>query len=130
MSTLAASVQQCLQQHHLPIAVIAGLATLTSKANEPALLALSQAYGWPLLSFTAAELREIATPNPSVTVAGYTGTPSVAEAAALRAARRADPSSQLLIPKQIYRQPRSPYAVTLAIASTQRHAAGAEPSQA
>jgi len=61
------------------------LATATVKADEPAVLALAQAHGWPLRLYAAPALAAVAVPTPSAVVARHVGTPSVAEAAALLA---------------------------------------------
>ena len=61
-------------------------ASIDLKADEPGLLDVVQAHGWPCLFFAAAALAAVDVPNPSETVRRYTGTPSVSEAAALLAA--------------------------------------------
>ena len=63
------------------------------KADEAGLLAAVRARDWPLAVFPAAELAGVLVPNPSETVLTAVGTPSVAEAAALLAARRAASAS-------------------------------------
>jgi cobalt-precorrin 5A hydrolase / cobalt-factor III methyltransferase / precorrin-3B C17-methyltransferase len=65
-------------------------ATVDLKADEAGLLAAVRARDWPLTVFPAAELAVVPVPNPSETVRAAVGTPSVAEAAALLAARGAD----------------------------------------
>ncbi len=62
-------------------------ATVDLKADEAGLLAAVRARDWPLAVFPAAELAVVPVPNPSETVRAAVGTPSVAEAAALLAAR-------------------------------------------
>ncbi|AGL18688.1 cobalamin biosynthesis protein [Actinoplanes sp. N902-109] len=69
---------------------------------------------WPLLLFTAAELAAMPTPH----TVRRTGAPSVAEAAALRAA---GPAAVLLIPKTTFTR------VTLALAITPPAPPGAAP---
>jgi len=66
---------------------VAGLATVETRAEEPALLNLCRENNWPLLAFSRAELGRVNTPNPSETVNKNIGVPSVCEAAALLAAR-------------------------------------------
>ncbi|MEO0949330.1 MAG: precorrin-3B C(17)-methyltransferase, partial [Cyanobacteria bacterium J06641_5] len=68
---------------------------------------------WPLHFFTAEELNQIEVPTPSEVVRNEVGTPSVAEASAIAASE-----SELLIPKQIYRD--SSGACTVAIARAER----------
>ncbi len=63
------------------------------KADEAGLLTAARARDWPLAVFPAAELAAVPVPNPSETVLVAVGTPSVAEAAALLAARGAASAS-------------------------------------
>src|SRR5438445_320285 len=74
-------------------ASVAEIATLDRKTSEPGL----QALGLPLRGFTAEALRVVAVPTPSAVVADAVGTPSVAEAAALLAAR---PDAELVVHQQ------------------------------
>lgn len=112
LAVLTAAIDQTCQRHHLAPEAIAGLASLDLKADEPALVALAQQRGWPLRCFGAEELKAVAVPNPSVAVQQAVGTPSVAEAAALQAAR----TDQLQVTKQVVRLPEQPGAATIAIA--------------
>ena len=82
-------VQRGLAEAGLAPEAVAGLASVDRKGDEPALLALAHRHGWPLRLFTAATLAEVVVPNPSPQVAAEMGTASVAEAAALQAARLA-----------------------------------------
>ncbi|MCG9889608.1 MAG: cobalamin biosynthesis protein [Thermosynechococcaceae cyanobacterium MS004] len=97
---------------------IAGLATLERKRTEAGLLEVSQIHRWPIAYFTAAELKNCPIPHPSSALESIVGTPSVAEAAALSAAANSGQlkSAVLILPKQIFRLPQEPGAVTLAIA--------------
>ncbi len=74
---------------------LAAIATIDIKSDEPALHAVAEYFSVPLRLFSAAELAEERdhVPNPSTVVEKETGTPSVAEAAAIRA-------GQLLVAKQ------------------------------
>lgn len=65
---------------------VAVLATVDRRAAEAG--AVAGASGWELRLFTPDELAEERVPSPSVIVRAKTGTPSVAEAAALRAGGR------------------------------------------
>ncbi|WP_019630248.1 cobalamin biosynthesis protein [Actinomadura atramentaria] len=65
---------------------VARLATLAARADAPPVTALARALGVPVDGHAAADLAAVAVPNPSETVRARTGTPSVAEAAALRSA--------------------------------------------
>jgi cobalamin biosynthesis protein CbiG len=62
---------------------VRALATIDSRAQEPAMVALSHATGWPLVTHPADALASVDVPTPSAVVAGHVGTPSVSEAAAL-----------------------------------------------
>jgi cobalt-precorrin 5A hydrolase / cobalt-factor III methyltransferase / precorrin-3B C17-methyltransferase len=62
-------------------------ATVDLKADEEGLLEAVRRHNWQLAFFPAADLAAVPVPNPSETVRSATGTPSVAEAAALLAAR-------------------------------------------
>ena len=104
----------CTAQGWEPSA-IAALATLDRKAADPRLIALAQTQGWPLIGYSAAQLRAYPVPNPSTLVADRVATPSVAEAAALAAAQTIG-TPRLLLPKQIWRHPPLPGIVTLAVA--------------
>jgi cobalt-precorrin 5A hydrolase/precorrin-3B C17-methyltransferase len=64
---------------------LAALASIDIKADEPALLAAARHFKVPLRLFSAADLAGETVPTPSHYVADTVGTPSVAEAAALKA---------------------------------------------
>ena len=87
LQTLEEALAQALQQCGLEASAIAGLASIDKKSDESALLQLAEKYGWPLHFFPAEELARIPVPNPSEVVRQYMGTPAVAEAAALKAAK-------------------------------------------
>ncbi len=74
---------------------LAAIASVELKADEPALLAAAAHFGVPLRLFSVAELdaERGRLANPSVIVEAEIGTPSVAEAAALKA-------GELLVPKR------------------------------
>ena len=61
---------------------IGAVATINIRATHPAIVTL----GYPIISYDADELADIAVPTPSSDVFAHVGTASVAEAAALRAA--------------------------------------------
>ncbi|HEV7713575.1 MAG TPA: precorrin-3B C(17)-methyltransferase, partial [Asanoa sp.] len=65
------------------------------------ILALAADRGWPRRTFPAEDLATEDVPTPSEGVRAAVGTPSVAEAAALRAARDAGRSATLVVPKQV-----------------------------
>ncbi|AVQ72405.1 precorrin methylase [Microcystis sp. MC19] len=89
------AIRDVFKRYHLSLAAIAGIATLDIKADEQGLIAYCQEKGLPLKTFTAEELRDINVPNPSAIVHKKEGTPSVAEAAALKM------GDTLLVSKQI-----------------------------
>lgn len=76
------------------------LATIDVKANEPGVRALGQRRGWPLVTYPAADLSDVDVPHPSEVVRAAVGTPSVAEAAALLAARQAGRDATLVVAKR------------------------------
>lgn len=106
-------VDTLLQRHGLAKASVKALATITQKAREPALLALSEKYEWPLHVFTPEVLDVVpGIENPSDTVKKYVGSRGVAEPACLQAAG----ADKLLVPKQVYTEPDAGRNMTLAVA--------------
>jgi len=93
LAVLERLVQRVLSQAGLAEEAVAGLASVDRKGDEPALLALAAARGWPLKLFSADQLAPVAVPNPSESVAREMGTASVAEAAAWLAAAATAPAS-------------------------------------
>jgi cobalt-precorrin 5A hydrolase/precorrin-3B C17-methyltransferase len=91
---IAALLDDALAVAGLARASIVAVATIDRKAHEQGILDLAE----PLLTFTAAELAAMTVPHPSAVVADAVGTPSVAEAAALRAA---GPGADLVAPKRV-----------------------------
>ena len=79
---------------------VRALATVDVKAAEPGIVEVAAANGWPLVTFPAGELAREAVPNPSEVVRAAVGTPSVAEAAALLAARTEGRDAELVLPKR------------------------------
>lgn len=119
-------VKRVLREHSLAAEAVAGLASIDRKGDEAALLALAARRGWPLKLFNAEELAAVPVPNPSERVAREMGTASVAEAAALLAAREAggDEPGSLLVPKRIAAaEANERGAATLAVALAPRQGA-------
>ena len=83
---LSGLVAAVLVEAGLAVGDVRALATLDRKATEPAIVGLARRRGWELLTFSAADLAAITVPSPSAGVREVTGTPSVAEAAALAGA--------------------------------------------
>lgn len=75
--------------------VIAALATISERAQEPGLRAAAQTLGVPVIAFTASELGAVSVPNPSAHALATVGTASVAEAAALLA------GGELVLPRTV-----------------------------
>ncbi|MEU8076159.1 precorrin-3B C(17)-methyltransferase [Catellatospora citrea] len=84
---IAELVARVLDEAGLAAESVCAVATADVKADEAGLVAYAASRGLPLLTFPAAELAMVAVPNPSEVVRAAVGTPSVAEAAALLAAR-------------------------------------------
>lgn len=134
---IEAAIQYFFRINHLAEGAIAGIASIDLKADEVGLLELCRNRNLPLRCYAAELLRSITVPNPSLVVETEVGTPSVAEAAAILAARQQDETigwnakfsefpldkeseSNLLVTKQIFRQTDLTGAVTLAIAVSKR----------
>ncbi|GIF74897.1 precorrin-3B C(17)-methyltransferase [Asanoa siamensis] len=98
---VAAVVHAALADGGLDPAAVRALATVDVKADEAGILAFAAHRGWPVLTFPAAELAGEDVPTPSEVVRAAVGTPSVAEAAALRAARDAGRGAELVVTKRV-----------------------------
>jgi cobalt-precorrin 5A hydrolase len=106
-------IRKTLADHQLDIRCVKAFASVDKKAQEPAFLALQEKYGWPFRIFSAEELDALPNlPNPSSVVKKFVGSKGVAEPSALLAAG----ADQLLIPKQIYKEPEIPRSMTMAVA--------------
>jgi cobalt-precorrin 5A hydrolase len=105
--TPAATIAQCIVEalavSGVTLANVGAVASIDLKANEAGMQEVARAHGWTIVFYPAAALAQVAVPNPSATVRRHTGTPSVAEAAALLAAG-AD-MSHLLLEKHKRRGP-------------------------
>ncbi len=105
--TPATTIEQCvaaaLAACGAHLADVRAVASIDLKADEAGLREVARVHGWTIRFYSAAELARVAVPNPSETVRRHTGTPSVAEAAALLAAR-AD-LRQLIVEKHRLRGP-------------------------
>lgn len=94
----APAVQALLQTAVPDLAQICAFATVDRRRDEPGLLAVIGQYGAPLRCYSPGELDLVDVPNPSEPVRGHVGTRSVAEAAALLAARDLG-GGALVVPK-------------------------------
>lgn len=83
LATLRDALSLALTQVGASLSQVRAAASITLKADEPALLALADELGWQMVFYRPEELAAVNVPNPSETVRKYTGTPSVSEAAAL-----------------------------------------------
>ena len=86
LATLEAALSQALAEAGLSSEAIVLLASITLKADEPGLLALAARLPCEIRFYSPEELAAVPVPHPSEVVRRHTGTPSVAEAAALLAA--------------------------------------------
>ncbi|MER8017811.1 precorrin-3B C(17)-methyltransferase [Streptomyces griseoluteus] len=87
-------IEEALREAGLSVRSVAELATVDAKSAEPGIVAAAERLGVPLVTYPAGELAAVAVPNPSDAPLAAVGTPSVAEAAALRA------GGELLVPKR------------------------------
>lgn len=87
-------VRDTLRDAGLSPASVAALATVDAKAEEPGIVGAAARLGVPVVTYAADELAAVAVPNPSDAPLAAVGTPSVAEAAALRG------GGELLVPKR------------------------------
>jgi len=101
LQTLETAIDLALKAAGLSRNAVTALATIDKKNDEVALLSLSSKHQWPLHFYTAEQLSQVNVPNPSEVVLKYMGTPAVAEAAALLAAKT--DMNDLIIEKFKYR---------------------------
>jgi len=107
VATLARALDEALARAGATYADVAAVASIDLKADEPGLLALAADQGWHIRFEPASRLAGVTVPNPSETVRRHTGTPSVAEAAALLASGPGGSSDagRLLVEKHRVRGP-------------------------
>ena len=94
-----AAVWSALRQAVPDLTAITAFATVDRRRDEPGLLAVIRELGPPLRCYRADELDAVDVPCPSDSIRDHVGTRSVAEAAALLAARDLGGGS-LIVPKQ------------------------------
>ena len=102
-ATLVWAVVDALASCGARLGDVSAVASIDLKADEAGLAELARWQGWTIRFYPAAELAAVPVPHPSETVRKYTGTPSVAEAAALLAAGAG--MDQLIVEKHKYRGP-------------------------
>ncbi|SEG55751.1 cobalt-precorrin 5A hydrolase / precorrin-3B C17-methyltransferase [Thermomonospora echinospora] len=93
-------IDRVLAEAGLSPASVRCVATVDLKADEEGIVAAARERGWEVLTFPASVLAAVDVPNPSETVRAEVGTPSVAEAAALHAARAYGRSAELAVEKR------------------------------
>ncbi|MEU4357929.1 Rv2231c family pyridoxal phosphate-dependent protein CobC [Streptomyces virginiae] len=106
---VCALVEETLRGAGLAAEAVTALATLDSKVGEAGIAGAAERFGVPVLGYPADRLADVAVPHPSEAARAATGTPSVAEAAALVA------GGELLVPK------RRSLSATCAVATAQAH---------
>ncbi|MEM6671577.1 MAG: cobalamin biosynthesis protein [Planctomycetota bacterium] len=110
---LGRGVDAVLQEAGLSSACVRAAATIDVKGDEPGLVELCHARGWPLELRPAEELDVVeGVENPSETVRRFVGTRSVGEAACLLVAG----ATRLLVPKAKYTEPGAGRNMTVAVA--------------
>jgi len=80
---VAELLEEALREANLAPQSVAAIGTISLKADEAAINAVAREMGVPLRIFDANELAAVNVPSPSSVVLAETGSPSVAEAAAL-----------------------------------------------
>jgi cobalamin biosynthesis protein CbiG len=104
-ATIRALIDEALLSVGATAGQVVGVGSIDLKADEAGLLEAVDGYGWPLRFYPAAELAQVAVPNPSETVRRHTGTPSVSEAAALLvASANVDAAPGQLVCEKLRRQ--------------------------
>lgn len=93
-------VDSVLADNGLAPEAVRAVATLDLKADEEGILLTARQRGWEVLTYPADQLDSVEVPTPSETVRDEVGTPSVAEAAALRAATEAGSGAELVAAKR------------------------------
>ncbi|MEV6122370.1 Rv2231c family pyridoxal phosphate-dependent protein CobC [Streptomyces sp. NPDC052077] len=73
---------------------VVALATVDARGREPGILMTAKRFGVPVLTYPPEELAAVEVPHPSAAALRALGTPSVAEAAALRG------GGELIVPKR------------------------------
>ncbi|MFI1940317.1 cobalamin biosynthesis protein [Streptomyces purpureus] len=106
---VCALVEETLRSAGLALTGVRALATVEARAAEPGIVGAAARLGLPLVAYPPGVLASVPVPHPSGLVRARTGTPSVAEAAALAWAN----GGELLVPK---RKSPPPARVTCAVA--------------
>lgn len=96
---LAGLIDAVLADHTIAPETVLALATLDRRAGHPAVRTVAAAHGWPVVGYPADDLSAVEVAG-SARVRAAVGTPSVAEAAALRAAGAAGGTPHLVAAKR------------------------------
>ena len=99
VETIEQALTEAIALANARIEDVTAVASITLKADEPALLEMAQRHGWSMIFYAPEELATVPVPNPSETVRRFTGTPSVSEAAALLAAGTQGAAATLVVEK-------------------------------
>ena len=100
LEVVEAGIHKFLDEEKLSIKSVKAFVSVDKKADEVALIELSDKYDIPFITFSAEELDVVeGIENPSEVVKKYVGTRSVAEAASLLYAK----STKLLMPKRAFK---------------------------
>lgn len=118
VAEVCALVEETLRGAGLATGAVTALATVEAKAAEPGITGAAERFGVPLRSYSAEQLAAVPVPHPSDAARTATGTPSVAEAAALAG------GGELLVPKR--RSVAATCAVATSLAHDLRHHGDAE----
>jgi cobalt-precorrin 5A hydrolase/precorrin-3B C17-methyltransferase len=90
------AVEQTLKNYNFSFLSIAAVVSVDLKSDEIGLREFCQTHNFPFLTYCPKDLENIEVPNPSEIVRMEVGTPSVAEASAIKAGQN------LVVPKQIF----------------------------
>ncbi|MBM3104319.1 MULTISPECIES: cobalamin biosynthesis protein [Pseudomonas] len=101
--TLGNLLEHTLKAHDLPLAAVAGLASIDLKEHEPGLYQLARRLNVPLLFFSAAQLAAFETrlSHRSAVAFEHSGCYGVAESAALALAEKMAGSAQLYVKRTL-----------------------------
>ncbi|MCP2341924.1 precorrin-3B C(17)-methyltransferase [Actinomadura rupiterrae] len=92
-------IDQTLAEAGLAPESVRCVATVDLKADEQGILDAARERGWDVATYPSAVLSAVEVPNPSEVVRAEVGTPSVAEASALHAARTFGRAAELVAAK-------------------------------
>ncbi|MFK4071374.1 Rv2231c family pyridoxal phosphate-dependent protein CobC [Streptomyces sp. NPDC029674] len=107
-------VRDAVREAGFPETAVAELATVDVKGEEPGITGAAARLGVPLVTYAARDLADVTVPNPTARSRAAVGTPSVAEAAALRG------GGELLVPKRKSAPVGRPPMATCAVAARPR----------